>query len=243
MSIRDFLARLSTQPSPPIAPIVPIGLENTFEAPILDAPHGKRATQLDTTRDIIQFENGVPFYWDIESRSAAELGKGKQSVGARAYAEHPTTEVLCVSYARGNDPIETWVPGQPIPEVVRAAAADPGCPWVAHGAAFERAMLEAILASQHHWPVVPIERHVCTMSLALAHSYPGSLEGLAKILGLVNQKDVAREKIVRVMWKPRKPRPGEDPTQIYWVDTPELRVDLYIYNRQDVAGRGHGNQE
>ena len=37
------------------------------------------------------------------------------------------------------------------------------------------------------------------------------------------------------MWKPRKPRPGEDPTQIYWVDTPELRVDLYIYNRQDVA--------
>ena len=128
------------------------------------------------------------------------------------------------------------------PEVVRAAAADPDCPWVAHGAAFERAMLEAILAPQHHWPVVPVERHVCTMSLALAHSYPGSLEGLAKILGLVNQKDVAREKIIRVMWKPRKPRPGEDPTQIYWVDTPELRVDLYIYNRQDVAVEREGHQ-
>jgi len=183
-----------------------------------------------------------PFYWDIESRSAAALGSGKHSVGARAYAEHPTTEVLCVSFARGNGPIETWVPGKPISEVVRAAAADPDCPWVAHGAAFERAMLEAILAPQHHWPVVPVERHVCTMSLALAHSYPGSLEGLAKILGLVNQKDVAREKIVRVMWKPRKPHPGEDPTQIYWVDTPELRVDLYIYNRQDVAVEREGHQ-
>ena len=45
---------------------------------------------------------------------------------------------------------------------------DPDCQWVAHGAAFERAMLEAILAPQHHWPLVPVGRHVCTMSLALA---------------------------------------------------------------------------
>ena len=209
MSIRDFLARLSTQPSPPIASIAPIELENTFEAPTLDAPrNGKGAAQLDTTRDIIQFENGAPFHWDIESRSAAKLGKGKEAVGARAYAEHPTTEMLCVSYARGNGPIETWVPGQPIPEVVLAAAADPRCPWVAHNAAFERAILECILIPLHGWPMVPVDRHVCTMSLALAHAYPGSLEGVAEVLGLVNRKDIAREKIVRVMWKPRKPRRG-----------------------------------
>ena len=44
------------------------------------------------------------------------------------------------------------------------------------------------------------------------------------------------------MWKPRKPHPGEDPAQIYWVDTPELRVDLYIYNRQDVAVEREGHQ-
>ena len=237
MSMRDFMTRMlnTSRVVAEIAP--PIVMETTPRVVVETAPP-------------IVVEDGFdplpspeePFYWDIESRSAAVLGSGKQSVGARAYAEHPTTEVLCVSFARGNGPIETWVPGKPIPEVVRAAAADPDCPWVAHGAAFERAMLEAILAPQHHWPVVPVERHVCTMSLALAHSYPGSLEGLAKILGLVNQKDVAREKIIRVMWKPRKPRPGEDTTQIYWVDTPELRVDLYIYNRQDVAVEREGHQ-
>ena len=83
--------------------------------------------------------------------------------------------------------------------------------------------------------MVPVDRHVCTMSLALAHAYPGSLEGVAEILGLVNRKDVAREKIVRVMWKPRKPRRGEDPTKLYWVDSPELRAELYAYNKQDVA--------
>ena len=65
MSIRDFLARLSTQPSPQIASIAPIELENTFEAPTLDAPrNGKGVVPLDTTRDIIQFENGAPFDWE-----------------------------------------------------------------------------------------------------------------------------------------------------------------------------------
>ena len=103
----------------------------------------------------------------------------------------------------------------PIPEAVLAAAADPRCRWVAHNAAFERAILECILIPRHGWPAVPVDRHVCTMSLALAHAYPGSLEGVAEVLGLVNRKDTAREKIVRVMWKPRKPRrgrrPGQDP--------------------------------
>jgi DNA polymerase len=83
--------------------------------------------------------------------------------------------------------------------------------------------------------MVPVERHVCTMSLALAHAYPDSLEAVAGVLGLVNRKDVAREKILRVMWKPRKPRPDEDPTKLHWVDSPEMRAQLHAYNRRDVA--------
>src|SRR5215472_4874740 len=243
MSMRDFLARLPTpsfSPLAPIAPVTPVIESKVARLDLQDTPPDtKKITQFDA---IVSHEDGAPFYWDIESRNAAKLGKGKEGIGARAYAEHPTTEILCVGFARGNGPIETWVPGQPIPEVVLAAAADPHCSWVAHNVAFERAILERILIPRYNWPVVPVERHVCTMSLALAHAYPGSLEGVAEILGLVNQKDVAREKIVRVMWKPRKPRPGEDPTQIYWVDTPELRVDLYIYNRQDVAVEREGHQ-
>jgi DNA polymerase bacteriophage-type len=236
MSIRDFLARLSTQPSPPIASMAPIALENTFEAPTLDAPrNGKGAAQLDTTRDTIQFENGAPFYWDVETRSAANLGKGKEAVGARAYAEHPSTEVLCVGFARGDGPVGVWLPSDPIPEVVLAAAADPRCRWVAHNAAFERAILECILIPRHRWPAVPVDRHVCTMALALSQAYPGSLEGVAGVLGLLNRKDAAREKIVRKMWKPRKPRRDEDPAKIHWVDSPELRAQLHAYNRQDVA--------
>jgi DNA polymerase bacteriophage-type len=228
MSMRDFITRVMNTPvtaktPPAVTEITPAEPSHPIVA--IDPPPAYED----------ESKKSEPFHWDIESHSAAKLGKGKEGVGVRAYAEHPTTEIHCVGYARGNDPIKTWTPGRPIPEIVLAAAADPECPWIAHHAAFERAMLKSVLIPQHGWPMVPVDRHVCTMSLALAHGYPGSLESVAEILGLVNRKDVAREKIVRVMWKPRKPRQGEDPNKIYWVDSPELQAELELYNRQDVA--------
>jgi DNA polymerase len=175
------------------------------------------------------------FYWDVETRSAVQLTRGKDGLGVHAYAEHSSTQVLCVSFARGDGPVELWIPSQPLPEAVLAAAADPRCQWVAHNAAFERSVLEHILIPQHGWPTVPLHRHVCTMALSLAHAYPGGLDAVAEILGLLNQKDAARTKEVSQMWKRRKPRRGEDPARIYWVDTPELRAKLHDHNRQDVA--------
>jgi DNA polymerase len=253
MSIRDFMTRvLNTPAAAPSTNAIQRIATNGQDPVKLTPPIVARASPavLETTPQLIvpreldpaftcddgqQAEACRHFYWDIESRSATVLGNGKYAVGVRAYAEHPTTQVLCVSYALGNGPIETWVPGQLLSSTILAAAADPLCSWVAHNAAFERAMLEDILVPLHGWPMVPADRHVCTMSLALAHAYPGGLEAAAEILGLVNRKDVAREKIVRVMWKPRKPRRGEDPTKIYWIDTPELRAENILYNKQDVA--------
>jgi DNA polymerase len=253
MSMRDFIARVRSAPpalKPPVAraqlaaaaPATRMRdfITRTANTSVVKTP--APAIVIQAPPSVVRAAPPIvleasleidPFYWDIESRSAAKLGKGKASVGVRAYAEHASTQVLCVSYARGDGPVETWVPGQPIPETVLAAATDSRCSWIAHNAAFERAILERILIPRHGWPMVPIDRHVCTMALTLAHAYPGSLDGAAEALGLVNRKDAAREKIVRVMWKPRKPRRGDN--GIYWVDTPELRGELEIYNRQDVV--------
>jgi DNA polymerase len=175
------------------------------------------------------------FYWDVETRSAVELTKGKYGLGVHAYAEHFSTQVLCVAFARGDGPVELWVPSQPLPEAVLAAAADPRCQWVAHNAAFERSVLEHILIPQHGWPTVLRHRHVCTMALSLAHAYPGGLDAVAEILGLLNQKDAARTKEVSQLWKPRKPRHDEDPAEIHWVESEELTRKLHDHNRQDVA--------
>jgi hypothetical protein len=174
------------------------------------------------------------FYWDVETRSAARLAGGKLSVGARAYAGDPSTEVLCVGFAPGDGPVEIWAPGEPVPWAVLAAAANPACSGIAHNAAFERAILEAILIPKFGWPMVPVVRHACSMSLALAHAYPGALEAVSEILGLVNRKDAVREKRVRRMWSPRQPRKGEPPG-LYWIDGPELRAELHAYCIQDVA--------
>ena len=230
MSIRDFLTRHSQVAPAPITPaaIMPI-------IPDLDIPDPEIASEPCNEEENPESLHLEPFYWDVESRSAATLGKGKHGVGVRAYAEHASTSVFCVGYARGDGPVEIWVPGQPIPEVVLAAAADPYCDWVAHHAAFERSILETILVSQHGWPMVPIERHVCTMTLALAHSLPGKLDGVAAILGLENQKDVATQREVAKMWKPRKPKCDEDPNKLYWVDSPELRVKLHLNCQKDTA--------
>jgi hypothetical protein len=39
---------------------------------------------------------------------------------------------------------------------------------------------------------------------------------------------------MRRMSRPRRPRKGEDPTAIYWVDGPELRARLQLYCKRDV---------
>jgi hypothetical protein len=61
-------------------------------------------------------------------------------VGPAVYAVEPTTDVWCVSYcvvedgARG--PIRTWLPTDPVPLEIVAAAADPETFIVAHNDTF-----------------------------------------------------------------------------------------------------------
>ena len=69
-------------------------------------------------------------FWDTELRSAASL----RLVGAWNYAAHPTTEMLCSTYAVGDGEVQTWInrslldpndPGDPVPEPFLAAPRDP----------------------------------------------------------------------------------------------------------------------
>jgi hypothetical protein len=102
--MRDFITRVLNTPITPVVAETTPRLVVETNPPIVV----EETTDFDPPPSCEGIsENDVPFYWDIESRSAAVLGGGKYGVGARAYAEHPTTEILCVSYARGNGPVET----------------------------------------------------------------------------------------------------------------------------------------
>jgi DNA polymerase len=101
---------------------------------------------------------------DAESKSTQNLA----DVGAWRYAADPTTEVLCFAYAVDDGAVQIWTPGQPIPEVFFIAADDPDWLIVAHNDQFERAVESMLLEPRYGWPIVPIERHRCTMTMALA---------------------------------------------------------------------------
>src|SRR6516164_11311431 len=168
-------------------------------------------------------------FWDIETRSTVSL----DDAGAWRYAGDSSTDVWCVGYAVDNAPARIWIPGQPIPEEFHTAAHDPGWLIVAHNDAFERAIEELILAPRYGWPIVPIERHRCTMAMVLACALPGSLDDAAEALNSPFRKDAEGQRLMRKMARPRQPRKGEDPNGLYWHDEPENQTRLQQYCMRD----------
>ena len=168
---------------------------------------------------------------DVETRSTLNLAE----VGAWRYAADPSTEMLCVAFAVDEGEAQIWTPGQSIPEEFITAARDPDWLIVAHNDQFERAIDERLLHPRFDWPLVPIDRHRCTMAAALANALPGSLEGAAAALNLPKLKDADGHRLMMQMAKPRRPRKGEDPGLIYWHDDMERRLRLQQYCATDVA--------
>src|SRR5258708_17820284 len=111
-----------------------------------------------------RWRDGQPhtLHRDVESRSTASL----KTIGAHRYAADPGTEVLCVAYAVDDEPVQLWVPGDPVPPEFVEAARDPNWIISAHNDQFESAIERDILAPRHGWPIVPLERHRCTMAMA-----------------------------------------------------------------------------
>jgi len=161
---------------------------------------------------------------DVETRSTRDLKK----LGAWRYAADPTTGVLCAGWALDDQPVQIWLPGEPVPEAIASADV-----IVAHNSGFEIAISQHILIPRYGWPKVSIEKWRCTMAMSLALALPASLDKVAKALSLPEQK--ADKTIVALMAKPRRPRGDEDPNNVYWFDDLERRERLYAYCEQDVA--------
>jgi DNA polymerase bacteriophage-type len=169
-------------------------------------------------------------HWDIESRSPADLKK----VGVYVYASNPATEIICLSYAVDDGAVKTWRPGDPVPDEFKEAATNPSWTSAAHNSAFETTMAQFILHPRHGFPLIPVERQRCTQAMSLALGLPAKLNKLADALEQVNRKDMAGERLMHMMSKPRKPRTYEDPNGVYWHDEPDKVQRLIAYNVQDI---------
>jgi DNA polymerase len=170
-------------------------------------------------------------FWDIETRSAANL----RDCGSYVYSIDSTTEPLCIVYAIDGGEPQLWLPGDPPPSLFFSIAADPGA-WnlVAHNYFFERDILENILVSRYAFPPIRLEVQHCTQRLALANAYPAELDLLAQALGLPYRKDPAARKAMLAVSRPKKARKRKATTVPAWDEDPAKLQLLYERCKVDV---------
>ena len=173
--------------------------------------------------------NDLRAHIDIESFSKVDLRKS----GVFRYAEDPSTEVLCLSYAIGHEKPQNWNPSMgPLPERLLDFILSGG-KCAAHNAGFELTVLSGPAGQKIGFPKVPPERWVDTAAKAAAHALPRDLGGCAKALRLVN-KDDAGKAVMMKLSRPRKPTKA-DPNPRYTPENyPDLFETLYRYCDNDV---------
>lgn len=161
---------------------------------------------------------------DIETGSLADLPK----VGVDAYAEDPSTRVLCLAYQFDDDPIEVWYPGQPVPRINH-----PGTTYVAHNAAFEIAIWRHVLTGYGWGDCPPAHQWSCTMARSQYHGLPAALDDVALALRFPPsmRKDAAGRRVMMQLMRPR----SLYPTPRWWHEDAPAKFDaLCRYCVRDV---------
>jgi DNA polymerase len=155
---------------------------------------------------------------DFETRSRCDL----TSAGAYNYAQHGSTEVLCMSYAFGDEDVATWAPGQPFP----ARVAQHRGQIRAHNAAFERLIFWYVLAPDQGFAEPALEQFYCTAAQSRSNCGPGSLEDVGRFAGASMKKDHRGAQLIRALSIPK-------PDGTFREDA-ALMAEMVAYCEQDV---------
>lgn len=157
-------------------------------------------------------------YLDFETRSRCDL----KSKGVYNYARDMSTEVLCMSYAFDDEPVQTWVPQtKGVPQEFPAAVRDYTGMIYAHNAAFERLIFWYVLQIDFK-----LEQFYCTATQARANCAPGSLEDVGRFAGANMRKDHRGAQLIRLMSIPQAN--GE------FREDAALMAEMIAYCEQDV---------
>jgi len=169
------------------------------------------------------------FFLDLETRSEVDLEK----VGVVNYACHPSTEIMCASFAKGDEPVRRWLETddtgllETVPELSKAELLK-----CFHNISFEYYILRYVAGLE-----IPVEEMVDSAAAARAYGLPGALEPLGAFFGY--DKDMEGNRIMLKLSKPR--RPSKDNSDLFW--RPNTKPDdfnrLYKYCDRDVKVARH----
>jgi hypothetical protein len=147
--------------------------------------------------------------WDTETFSDVSL----KERGAHNYAMHPSTDAHFVCFAVDGGEVQTWRPGDPVPEVFTNPV---GTKFVSHNWTFENAILRHVLIPRYGFIPIAWDHQDCAMRLALASAYPAELGLCCEALGLPYRKDPEARKAMLRLSRPqpvKKPKKPVDPAQ------------------------------
>lgn len=140
-------------------------------------------------------------FLDTETFSGVDLEK----VGAYAYAEHPTTEIMICTYAIDEGRVQTWdateSPTMPreLRKALRQVSRKKAKIVMANGLLFDR------LVIREKWGIdLPVRQIEDTMIMAFRHALPGSLDMQCQVLGVdaEHAKDKAGKALIKRFCKP-----------------------------------------
>jgi DNA polymerase len=164
-------------------------------------------------------------------------------VGAHAYAEHPSTEILCLAYdlLDGRGP-QLWTPSDPPPRDLFDYVAGGGL-LEATNSQFEFVIWNSPGVKKLGWPPLPLEQLRDVAAKARSWGLPGSRALMGKALGSAIQKDKDGTRLINKFSIPRKPTKND----------PRLRIDpatdvddgplMYAYCLTDVTSEMADSQQ
>ena len=163
------------------------------------------------------------------------IKKGLPSIGAAAYSEHPSTEVLSMAYdLKDGLGKRLWKPGDAPPfelfdHIKRGGLLE------AWNIGFERWIWLNVCQRKYNWPPLPFDQLRCAKAKSHAFAIPGGLDAAGNIMNIEHKKHKDGKRLLEKFSMPRNPTKHDTRTRIRPQDDPNDGALLYEYNLQDIA--------
>jgi DNA polymerase len=161
---------------------------------------------------------------DFETRSVIDL----KERGLDVYANHESTEVLCIAFGANLDDVCVTHPVKTnslkIDELTNHVRS--GGKIQAWNALFEYAIWNCVCVPKYGWPELKLNQVIDSMAVAAANNVPQSLEEAALFMDAAHKKDTIGAKLIQKLCKPLK--------NGNFNNDPELVTQLMLYCQKDV---------